>query len=105
MAGVIKLFHTTQMFCKALGLDTPRLHCLKHSLNAKTVFHLIFLAQLFVSSSAFFFFDAKTIDEYGMSFYVSITYLSFTINIMTFAWQMTNITTQIEKYEEFTKKS
>lgn len=59
--------------------------------------------MFFITSVAFFLFDATTIDEYGISFYALISILNATINILTMARKMPNILTiigKIGKYEE-----
>lgn len=61
--------------------------------------------QLFISSSAFFLFEAQTADEYGISFFVSLTILSMMANILSVAWNIDKILMLIGKYEKFLEKS
>lgn len=107
--AVIKLFFTLLNVYKAMGLEIipSQLHRPKSiiSFNVKLLIQLILLSQLFFTSVAFFLSDGTTVDEHGMSFYVSITTLSVIINILVMARKMANILTIFGKYEELIEKS
>lgn len=105
MPHVVKLFNTYQKFYETLGFDIFESCCTKCLISAKSVFHLIASMQLFISTTAFFLFEAQTADEHGISFYISITILVTTVNISTVAWKMDEILMLIRNYEEFIDKS
>lgn len=103
MPAAIKLFQLLQKFYKFLGLDIgSNSQC---SLNLKNVFIFTSAAQLFISSTAFSLFKAQTVDDYSLSFFISITTFFATINFVVIAWEMANILRLIGKYEEFIGKS
>lgn len=106
MAVVIKLFHTLQSFYKSLGLQIRLSQSCRsqYLLSAINLFLSISTVQLFLSTSAFFLFEAQTADEYGISFYISITVLSVIVDIGSVAWNINKILTLIGNYEKFLKK-
>lgn len=107
MSSVVKLFDTQQKLYKTLGFDiyqSQSCHS-KCSISIKSLFFLISSMQLFISTTAFFLFEARTVDEYGMSFYISITIFSVSINITTIAWKMDEIFVLLRNYGEFIDKS
>lgn len=53
----------------------------KYNYNLRNSFVLIILAQLFAASTAFLLFEANSIDEYGQSFYLTVTSL-----LLVFLW-------------------
>lgn len=107
MTGRIDLFHNVQIFFKTMGFNNnpSQSYHQKNFPSAKSWFLLIASVQLFLSSLAFFLFEARTTDEYGISFFMSITILSVTINILTVAWKIDKILKLIAKNEEFLEKS
>lgn len=110
MARVVKLFQTVRKllivnFANGLNLPTQaKQQRSKFPLGGKTFLLLLFPAQLLISSVAFFLVEAQTVDEYGVSFYVSLAVLVSTINISNTAWKVDKITTAFDKYEEFIDK-
>lgn len=73
--------------------------------SAKSLFFLISTMLLFITTAAYFLFEAKTVDECGMSFYVSISVSIFTVYTSKIAWNMDKISMLIQNYEEFIDKS
>lgn len=107
MSCVVKLFNTQQKFYKTLGFDiflSQSCHS-KCLASAKILFFLISSTQLFISTTAYFLFQAQTADEYEISFYISITIFITVINISTIAWKIRKFLTIIERYEDFIDKS
>lgn len=107
MSCVVKLFNTQQNFYKTLGFDiflSQSCHS-KCLASAKILFFLISSTQLFISTTAYFLFQAQTADEYEISFYISITIFITVINISTIAWKIRKFLTIIERYEDFIDKS
>lgn len=103
MAGRIKLFSTFQKLHESMSLKATSP---KYLINPKNIFLSISTVQLFITSSAYFFFGAKTTDEHAISFFISITILSVVINVSTIALKYTDeILTLIGKYEQFIEKS
>lgn len=107
MSCVVKLFITQRKLYKTLGFDIYQSQlCQSKCLSsAKSLFFLISSLQLFISTTAFFLYEAQTADEYGMSFYISITILAVAINATSVAWQIDKIFILMRNYEEFIDKS
>lgn len=109
MARVVQLFQTVRKcldnFVIRLNLPTQANHQRsKLSFSGKTFLLLIFPAQLFISSVAFILIQAQTVDEYGVSFYMTLAVLVSTINISNTAWKVDQMSTLLDKYEEFVDK-
>lgn len=100
--NVVQLFQIVQNFYKTIGLNLPTQ---LSSLNGKQFLFIIIPAPFIISSVAFFLFEAQTADEYGTSFYMSISVLGSAINISNIAWEIDKILTLIGKYEKFIDKS
>lgn len=94
MSSVVKLFYTLKTFYKIIG-----------SLNGINAFRLTTFVAAYISTTAFFFFEAQTTDENGTSFYVSISMLAIAIDISITQSKMANIFELIGKYEEFIANS
>lgn len=103
MAGPIKLFETVQKINKAMGISHEAQT--SPAKLTKNLFVIASTTQLFISSTAFFLFEAQTADDYGISFYVSLTTLCVVINFVTVVWKKDRILTLIECYEIFIGKS
>lgn len=108
MAGVIRLFPTIKKIYKTMGLPIRTSQsCWSEYfiVNAKILFFSISTVQLFLTSSAYVLFEAKTADEHGISFFIVITIFAVAACIVTTAWKIDKILTLIGKYEEFIEKS
>lgn len=74
-------------------------------ISAKSLFFRISTMLLFISTAAYFLFEAQTADECGLSFYVSITVMTVTVYTSKIAWKLNKIFKLIRNYEEFIDKS
>lgn len=106
MTNKIRLFQNLLKFYETIGLDINPTQSLRSKFlpTAESLFHLIPCAQLFISSAAFFLFKAKSVEEYGISFYVSITTLVLSICILNIACKVDKIPMLIGNYEELIEK-
>lgn len=103
MAGTIKLFLSLKHFYTAFGLDSNPSQ--KYLTRAKNLFFSFSLAQMFVSSTAFFICNAKPYSpDVGISFHMTLTTMSAAICTLDTAWKMDEILRSIANYEEFIKK-
>lgn len=107
MSSVVKLFITQRKLYKTLGIDIYQSQIWRsmRSINGRSLLFLISALQFYISTTAFLVFEAQTADEYGMTFYISITIVSVAINAITIAWQMDKIFILMRNYEEFIDKS
>lgn len=99
----MKLFQTVQKFFQLLGLSPKSDE--SYSLNAKNVLVLFIQIEGFVFTAAFGIFQAKTMREYGDSFYQSVTELSAAINLLNFIGQINSLYNFIETFEGIIAKS
>lgn len=101
MDGPIKLFQNVQNFYHTMGIKSNQYF----SLNAKKLFFLLFITLGGISVTAYFIFEAKTIEEYGNSFYSAISNLYTLVDFIVTVWRMPDILKLIEKCEKFIENS
>lgn len=104
MANVIKLFQLTQVYFQILGIY-PTKPNQKYSFDVTSVFVLLLMIVLFISTVTFFLLEAETVEEYLHTFYFSSSDFGFILCFLVNVWKMPNILQLIENYEEFTRKS
>lgn len=94
MAGrvKIKLFTIIQKLYQIIGVTNKN--------GIRTYFFLFCFAQFSFSSAAHLLFEASSLTEYGLVFYVSIT-----TAIYALFWQMENTVDYIDNVEKFIQKS
>lgn len=105
MARPIKLFHFTQKLYHSFGLYPPESNDQSQTFNVKNGFIIFALVQIIPLSMAFFLFRANRLDEFGVSFHVSLKTLLALLNFITTICKMGNILKFIDKFEEFIEKS
>lgn len=103
MAEKIKFFKLTREIYETAGI-----HLCKStgngSFNLRNSFILIMLSVVFIVSTVFLLFDAKTIEEYGNSFYISTT-----VFLDVFMWtslipKMGDLFNLMDQMNEFSQK-
>lgn len=104
MAGSIKLFQFNKKLYEMLGVY-PHQNNEKILFNSRNLFILFCCAQFCISMAAFFIFKAKTMQEYNISIYMSLTQFYIMINFLLLMWQISNILNLITDFEEFIEKS
>lgn len=100
----MKLFQSVRKFYQTIGIDLPQSNqkCL---FNIKNVVPLLCTTHVFISALCAFLFEVKSIPEYGIAFYVSITGFSMTIFFFMIISNMPNIFQLIAGFEGFIEKS
>lgn len=105
MVGRIKLFRCVRRLYKTMGILPPSKHPEKFSFNWRNLgicsSNLITLALEVV----FLFFKAKSIQEYGLSFYACASLIWFEIDVSIMVLQMPNILKLMENLETFIELS
>lgn len=103
----IKLFLTVKKFYEIIGICLPRSESNRKwsMFNIKNVSILIFLIQMFLASTAFVLFQAKTVFEYGFPTYVSMTLTSSVIYLFIQLWKIEDILRLMKTCDEFIEKS
>lgn len=107
--GSIKLFAFYKKYNQVIGTDSsppPNQNHQHQTLDAaKPIIVAICLGQFFISTAAFVLFEAKTIYDYGITFFAI---LSMILTIFTYLIpfvQMRRILKFIENCEKFIEKS
>lgn len=100
----IKLFRRIQKFYQILGIY-PSQENEKILFNSRNLFILFFYVQLCISMAAFLILKAKTMQEYGATFFMFLTQFYVTLDFSILMWQMPNILSLITDFEEFIEKS
>lgn len=103
MDGKIKLFQFVQNGYQIMGIY-PSQSNRNVLLNAKNVYFSLTMIEMIISSMAFFVFQAESIEEFGQSFFVSITILYALVGLLITIWKIPNILMLIEHFDEFVGK-
>lgn len=101
----IKLFKFIQKTYRQIGIDPPKSDQNRSPLNSKNCFFLIFHAECFITTAAYLCFEANSMIEYGMAFYVCVSISLSTIFYLTLFWQMQNVLNFIKNCDRFIEKS
>lgn len=105
MAASIKLFSFIRKYRHVLGLYSLDTSQNVSSFNSRNWIYIISYVLFFVPSVAFFLYDAKSMQEYGISFY-SASMAFFLMCIYTqMVVQMKNICHFTESFEQLIEKS
>lgn len=104
MVTSLKLFQSVRQFYLDMGLYPSQSNgnCVP---NARNSFILLSMILFCITSSAFFLFEAKSIAEYGISFYMSLSEMEMTCFFLIIAWKMPKILELIDGMEQFIAKS
>lgn len=105
MARSIKLFQSLRQFCETLDISYSPQFNQHRSFNWKILCILIFIIIHTVTSIAFFLFEAKSIQEYGDSFYAILSEFLCLASSPTIISKMPDIFMLIENFEKFIEKS
>ena len=98
------LFNMVQKNFKTIGIypSQSRGICL---CNSRYLFLVFSFIQMIFSSLAYLIFQADTADQYGISFYVTITILTQFFQFVIITQKMPKILNLIEDYKAFVLKS
>lgn len=100
----IKLFQFLLGLYQMLGIYPPQGNE-KFRFNKINLLVLFCYAQLCIPMVAFFILKAKSMQEYGATFFAFLTLLVTTIDFLILMWKMPNILNSIRDFEEFIEKS
>lgn len=105
MAVEIKLFSFNRKYYHLYGIFPPEAKRNGRKLNLR---NWIFIASFVLtagSTGAFFVFDAKSMLEFGISFFTVTLAILEMFTYLAIVWQMKNTWRYIEKCERFIEKS
>lgn len=100
----MKLFQQTLKFHQMMGISMPKANQ-NYKQKFKTIIFVFSFIQIFISSSAFFLLQAKSLREHIETLTLPITEIVCVIYILVFKWKMTEILKLIENFVGFIEKS
>lgn len=101
----IKILQTVRKSYQAIGLDAMQSSPTPKACNQRILFIAFSMVQMFISTTAFLVFKARTILEYATSFYFSISVLFVLSTFFTLVTKMGNISKLTESFEIILEKS
>lgn len=101
----MKLFHFVRKFYQTIGIDLSESNQTECLFNAKNVLPLLCQVQMFGSAFGAFLFEVKSISDYGMAFYASITGFAMANFFSILISNSPSIRKLINKFEKFIEKS
>lgn len=104
MFGRIELFRCVRRLFKSIGI-VPSKHSEHFAFNWRNLFISSSILIMLVLQVEFFFFEAKSIQEYGLSFYGCVSLILFVFDAAIIVWQMPNILKLMENLEKFIELS
>lgn len=105
MAGSVKLFRNVKGYYQTIGLLTESQSKHDISFNPRNLFALFSIFQRILTTFAFFVYEAETLLEYGLTFFV---YVAEAYSIVVFLEHMSTMPKTlhlIEHFEKFIEKS
>lgn len=105
MVGRIKLFRCVRHFYKTIGIRLPSKQSQKFSFNWRNLFIFSSALIMLILQVAFFFFKAKSIQEYGLSFYGCASLSLLGIDATAIVWQRSNIRKLFTNLDDFIELS
>lgn len=105
MVSSNQLFQFIQKTHQAIGIHPSQSEQKQCSINLKNKIFLFVNAENTVTTIAFIVFDAKSIIDYGIAFFVMSTTINITIIHSLFTWQVENTLKFFENCEEFIEMS
>lgn len=105
MASSIRLFSFNRKYYHVIGINTIQANENASKFNWKNWFYTSAMVLLVLSSATFFIFDAKSMFEYGLSFFLAtaITFPLYTYSSMV--WKADESESFIGNCEKFIEKS
>lgn len=100
-ARPIKLFCFAHKFYQKIGVYQPTQLKQNQPFNLINTLLLYNLLQFGITTGAFFLFEATSLDEFGLTFYETLTVLSLAFYHVTNIYQIGNVLKLIENFEEF----
>lgn len=104
MFGRIKLFRCVRRLFRSIGI-VPTKHSEHFAFNWRNLLISPSILIMLVLQVAFFFFKAKSIQEYGLSFYGCVSLILIVFYAAIIVWQMPNILKLMKNLEKFIELS
>lgn len=97
----MKLFQSIRQVFKTVGMCPSGI---KHYQNWKIVSTFLFLTHTFITSMAYFLYDAKSIPELAEALFPSTTELVAGVSVGICIWKMTSILKLMKNFDDFIDK-
>lgn len=104
MAGQPKLFHSLRQLYQTLGSYSPENNQI-YPFKWKIIFITVSDILMFIALFAFFLWEAKTVDDYGTSFYECMMQLGCMHNFLVVVWRLPVIFKLLKHFEDFIEAS
>lgn len=103
--NLIKLFQFNQKYCETIGIRLLASNQSHYRLNSKNLILIFFVVQFAIASAAFVVYDAESMGEYGVTFFVFIATVISMVDYSITIWKREFISTFTENCEVFIEKS
>lgn len=100
-----ELFQFNQRYCRAIGIDSSESSKICFAFNWGNLISLLCVAQFIATLTAFLFFGAKSMHEYGMTFFVIIGLTLIVTVYINYLCEVKNCSAFIENCKKFIGKS
>lgn len=97
----IKLFKFIQKTYHGIGIFSPKSNQIPSSINSKNWLNLFCHMEFLISSIAYLLFEANSMIEYGLAFYICTTVLTSLIFYLIPLGESENILNFIQNCEQF----
>lgn len=104
-ADSIKLFQFLEKYCQTFRVYPLQPNQKRYHINSLNWIIILCLNQFFISLATFFFFEATSMFEYGLTFFVCLCILSSDIHCFSAFGQAKDISNFVENWEKFIGKS
>ena len=104
MSKATKLFQLVQEIYQKAGICSSQSNQ-NFPLNSKILFVLFAIVQLFISSTAFLLFKAKSFEQHADAFYLCLSEFASIVIVVGSNWKITQIEQLTEGFQEFIEKS
>lgn len=102
--NAMELYQSIRKYYFWIGINPPKLNQI-YLYDLIKIFIFSSLTIAFVLVTGFFLFEAKSIVEYGLSFYISSSVLFVLLNLALTYFEMPNTLKLIERFEHFIELS
>lgn len=102
----IKLFRLVRNICRLIGIHPSSQRNSKcRRFNYRNLSALFSMTAISLSTTAFFIFKADTIQNLGITFFVSVSGFIAVIGYLSFIYKMNNVFSLFKEFDKFIAKS
>lgn len=101
----IKIFQFNQNYCQTVGIALPESKRSHYTRNAVNLVLILSLVQFTIALAEYLLYDAKSMSEYGVTFFIIICIIDAIIDYLIILWKFEDILNYIKTCEAFIEKS